>query len=60
MEPEITLPHSQVSLSRVLLGGTKISAQVRGFLCEYFGTRYLSPLTDFIPRIIRPQYTGLL
>jgi len=36
---------------------TKISVQARGFLCAYFATRYLSPQTDFKPRIIHPQYT---
>jgi hypothetical protein len=59
METKVSLPHSQVYLWRFPLGGTKISAQVRGFLCEYFGTRHLSTLTGFKPRIIHPQSAHL-
>jgi hypothetical protein len=39
MEPEGSLPHSPVSilsqLIPVLLGRTKVSVRVRGFVCEY-------------------------
>jgi hypothetical protein len=44
MEPERSLPHSQVPATRPypeLLGRTKVSAQVRGLLYECFVTLYV-------------------